>query len=150
MEAKIELVLRSNRELVDENQEMKSMLMIQRSEIDSLRVRRSRALDAALTEELENKNYEHRVEVEKLLSEITRLQEEFLIAENAKNLEIVAVRDQLERASLFNADSLRRSREGISETYELQMRRLADVIQFKEDDITKLVVTHRREKEALL
>lgn len=117
LESKIELVLRNNKELVDENQEMKSMLMIQRNEIDSLRARRSRALDVALTEELENKNYEHRVEVEKLLCEITRLQEEFILVENAKNLEVMAVRDQFERANLFNVDNLRRSQDGISEAY---------------------------------
>ena len=150
LEAKIELVLRSNRELVDENHEMKGMLLAQRSEIDSLRARRSRAMDLALTEELESKNYEHRVEVEKLLAEITRLQEEFLLAESAKNLEILAVRDQLERTHLLTADHLMRSRAGVSEAYEEQIRRMGEVIQFKEEDIEKLLFVHRREKDALL
>ena len=150
LEAKIELVLRSNRELVDENQEMKGMLLAQRSEIDSLRARRSRAMDLALTEELESKNYEHRVEVEKLLAEITRLQEEFLLAESAKNLEILAVRDQLERTHLLTADHLMRSRTGVSEAYEEQIRRMGEVIQFKEEDIEKLLFVHRRDKDALL
>ena len=150
LEAKIELVLRSNRELVDENQEMKGMLLAQRGEIDSLRARRSRAMDLALTEELESKNYEHRVEVEKLLAEITRLQEEFLLAESAKNLEILAVRDQLERTHLLTADHLMRSRAGVSEAYEEQIRRMGEVIQFKEEDIEKLLFVHRREKDALL
>ena len=63
---------------------------------------------------MEAKNYEHRVEVEKLLSEITRLQEEFMFGENAKDMEIVAIRDQLERANVLNVDSLRRSQDGIS------------------------------------
>lgn len=47
-----------------------------------------------MTEQLDRKNYEHRIEVEKLLNEISKLHEDCFQVETAKNMEIQRLKNE--------------------------------------------------------
>ena len=103
-----------------------------------------------VTEQLDRKNYEHRIEVEKLLNEISKLHEDCFQIETAKNMEIQRLKNEYEQNSYNQIQNLKRSQHGNNEMYELQIRKLRETLEGKTGEIEEAAMVNRREKEVLL
>lgn len=131
------MILRHNTHLLAENSALKETVAGQQMEMDALRHelqsvlldhRQQPSYDRMIAEQLERKNYEHRIEVEKLLNEISKLHEDCFQIETAKNMEIQRLKNDYEQNSYTQIQNLKRSQHGNNEMYELQIRKLRETL----------------------
>lgn len=134
LEEKIEMLLRQNNHLVEENETL--LQVIQQKKIDNDALRHQ--LDAggvALERETRRASVninildeEHRVHIDKLLAEITRLEDQIEEIEKLKKIEIDGIRSKYEAEAIQQIQNLRRSQQGNNELLELNIRNLKDTI----------------------
>ena len=105
LEEKIEVLLAQNSHLVDENETLIRLIQQKKSEVEMWRARfegESNNTNVAEAEKkkifdhLNLKDQEHQVQVDKLLSEISRLHDEMENMENLKQIEINQLRNKYE------------------------------------------------------
>lgn len=158
LEEKIEVLLAQNSHLVDENESLIRLVQQRKAEVEGWKARfegEHSTLSAAEAERrrvfdhLSLKDQEHQVQLDRLLAEISRLQEEAASQEAMRQLEISALRNKLEAEALSQIQSLKRSQYGNAELQELSLKKLRGEVEAKEFEMENLRREARLDGERL-
>lgn len=169
LEYKIESILKHNSHLLNENAALSELLTERNTEIEVLQKR----LEAQVNEEVNTLNL---IEIEKnrflaeieeklrlreyrideLMEENSRLKDTLVELENLKNRELALQKDELGRQTFDQLDALKRAHMGNVDIYEVQIKKLRQVIDEKQHQAeaqeheNKMVETKLREHVAQL
>lgn len=159
LEEKIEVLLAQNSHLVDENESLIKLVQQKKSEVETWKARFEGEYNNSNIAEAEKKkifdhlnirDQEHQVQVDKLLSEISRLHDEMENIEKLKQIEISTLKNKYESEALNQIQNLKRSQYGNNELQELNIKKLKSEIEEKEYEIENLRRDAKLENERLI
>lgn len=124
LEEKIEVLLAQNSHLVDENESLIKLVQQKKAEVETWKARfegeynNSNIAEAEkkrIFDHLNIKDQEHQVQIDKLLSEISRLHDEQQNLESLKQIEISTLKNKYESEAMNQIQNLKRSQYGNNE-----------------------------------
>lgn len=98
---------------------------------------------AALMDELQVKQFNHELELKRLLDEISRLHEEKNDLEMIKNKEMELFKQEHEKNMTGVIQSIRSTHDNSKDLYEMQVRKLRETIDRQEKEIESLKAEHK-------
>jgi len=124
LEEKIEVLLAQNSHLVDENESLIRLVQQKKGEVETWKARFegeynntniAEAEKKKIFDHLNIKDQEHQGQIDKLLSEISRLHDELENVEKLKQIEISTLKNRYESEALNQIQNLKRSQYGNTE-----------------------------------
>lgn len=153
---KLELSLKHNAKLLDENAALSELASRLRYEIKELNERLTLLSNAetaniakvqneraALMDELQVKQFNHEQELKRLLDEISRLHEEKNDLEMIKNKEMELFKQEHEKNMTGVIQSIRSTHDNSKDLYEMQVRKLRETIDRQEKEIESAKAEHK-------
>lgn len=144
LEEKLEVLLRQNTHLVEENESLLKVIQQKKSEADAWRLKfdsefnATNALESETRKAYDNLNLrdeQHKLEVDKLLAEISRLHDQLEEVEKLKQLEIEAIKNKYEVEAMSHIQNLKRSQQGNNELYEIKIQKLKEQLDEKHFEV---------------
>ena len=124
LEEKIEVLLAQNSHLVDENESLIRLVQQKKAEVENWKARFEGEYNNSNIAEAEKKkifdhlnirDQEHQGQIDKLLTEISRLHDELENVEKLKQIEISTLKNKYESEALNQIQNLKRSQYGNNE-----------------------------------
>lgn len=153
---KLELSLKHNAKLLDENAALSELASRLKYEVKELheRINLQSAAEtnniakvqnerAVLIDELQVKQFNHELELKKLLDEISRLHKEKNDLEIAKNKEFELFKHEHEKNMTGVVQSIRSTHDNSKDLYEMQIRKLKEVVEAQEKEIGSAKAEHK-------
>ena len=140
LEEKIQVLLAQNSHLVDENESLIRLVQQKKAEAESWRARfegehthynAAEAEKQKVFDHLNLKDQEHQVQIDRMLAEISRLQDELQSSQALKQVELAQIRNKFENEAMNQIQNLKRSQYGNTELQELNIRKLKDELEEK-------------------
>ena len=133
--------------MVDENESLIKLVQQKKAEAENWRARyegehthhnAAEAEKQRVFDHLNLRDQEHQVQVDRMLAEISRLQDELQANEALKQVELSQLRNKYESEAMSQIQNLKRSQYGNNELQELNIRKLKDQLEEREFDIENL------------
>ena len=144
--------------MVDENESLIRLVQQKKAEAESWRSRfegehthynAAEAEKQKVFDHLNLRDQEHQVQVDRMLAEISRLQDELQSSEAMKQVELAQVRNKYESEAMNQIQNLKRSQYGNNEIQELNIRKLKDELEERQFEIENLKREAKLEAERL-
>lgn len=152
------MLLAQNSHLVDENESLIKLVQQKKAEVETWRSRfegeysNSNIMEAEkkkIYDHLNLKDQEHQGQIDKLLSEISRLHDEQHNLETLKQIEIGQLKNRYENEAMNQIQNLKRSQYGNNELQELNIKKLKSEVEMRENEIENLRRENKLENERL-